>query len=171
MAPYHGPIENLQCQALQALRDHGRPSLVPLVPTYNALLNLLGMVRPMQVDGVRDRKGLLYNPYMANMVTRYQCYLMQRLLRTDVVSLLGDCDGQWAGMWCMGTESAAMSLRYPTRGYSSRPLENVYCPQTAPNRDQVVLPSECNMGVCGGHVLVHRCTGHATPLRHRGGKL
>ena len=46
------PIDNLQCQAL---RDHGRPDLLPLVPRYNAFLILLGMVRPMQVDGVWDR--------------------------------------------------------------------------------------------------------------------
>ena len=56
----------------------------------------------MQVDGVWDRKGLLYNPYMANMLTRRQYYLLQRLLRTDVVSLPEDCNGQWAGAWCMG---------------------------------------------------------------------
>ena len=61
------PMENLQCQAL---RDHGRPDLLPLVPRYNAFLLLLGMVRPMQVDGVRDRKGLLYNPYIPLATTR-----------------------------------------------------------------------------------------------------
>ena len=61
------PMENLQCQAL---RDHGRPDLLPLVPRYNAFLILLGMVRPMQVDGVRDRKGLLYNPYIPLATTR-----------------------------------------------------------------------------------------------------
>ena len=85
------PIENLQCQAL---RDNRRPDLVPLVPRYNAFLILLGMVRQMQVDGVWDHKGLLYNPYMANMLTRRQYYLLQRLLHTDVVSLLEDCNGQ-----------------------------------------------------------------------------
>ena len=63
------PIENLQCQAL---RDHGRRDVVPLVPRYNAFVMLLGMVRPMQVDAVWDRKGLLCNPYMANMLTRRQ---------------------------------------------------------------------------------------------------
>ena len=26
------------------------------------------------------------------------------------------------------------------------------------------------MGVCGGHVIVQRCTGHAAPLLHRGGE-
>ena len=36
------------------------------------------------------------------MLTRRQYYLLQRLLRTDVVSLLEDCNGQWAGVWCMG---------------------------------------------------------------------
>ena len=55
------PIEKVQCQAL---RDHGRPDLVPLLPRYNAFLILLGMVRLMRVDGVWDRKGLLYNPYI-----------------------------------------------------------------------------------------------------------
>ena len=76
------PIENLQ---RQALRDHGRPDVAPLVPRYNAFLILLGTVRPMQVDRVWDRKGLLYNPCMANLLMRRQYYLMQRLLRTDVV--------------------------------------------------------------------------------------
>ena len=81
------PIVNLQCQAPQ---DHGRPDLVPLESRYNAFLILLGMVRSMQVDKVWHHKGLLYNPYMANMLTRRQYYLLQKLLRTDVVSLLED---------------------------------------------------------------------------------
>ena len=70
----------------------------------------------MQMDGVWDRKGLLYNPYNANMLTRRQYYLLQRLLRTDVVSLLEDCNGQWAGAWCEWVGPAAMSPWCPTRG-------------------------------------------------------
>ena len=134
-------IENLQCQAL---RDHGRPDLLPLVPRYNAFLILLGMVRPMQVDGVWDRKGLLYNPYMANvrpmqvdgvwdrkgllynpymanMLTRRQYYLLQRLLRTDVVSLLEDCNGQWAGAWCMGAGACGDESVVPHKGMLASP--------------------------------------------------
>ena len=94
-----GPSVNLQ---RKALRDHERPDLASLVPRYNAFLILLRMVWSMQVDGVWDRKGLLYNPYMANMLTRRQYYMMQRLLRTDVGSLLEDSNGQWAGTWRMG---------------------------------------------------------------------
>ena len=106
------PIENLQCQGL---RDHGRPDLVPLVPRYDAFLILLGMVRPMRVDGVWDRKGLSYNPYMGSMLTRRQYYLMQQLLRTDAVLLLEDGNGQWAGEWCMAGGALAMRPWYPTR--------------------------------------------------------
>ena len=114
------PIENLQCQAL---RDHGRPDMVPLVPRYNAFLILLGMVRPMQVDGVWDRKGLLYNPYPANMLTRRQYYWMQRLVRTNVVSLLEDCNGQWAGAWCMGVGACGDELVVPHKGLLAGPLK------------------------------------------------
>ena len=114
------PIENLQCQALQ---DHGRPDLVPLVPRYNAFLILLGMVRPMQVDGVWDRKGLLYNPYMANMLTRRQYYLLQRLLRTDVVSLLEDCNGQLPGAWCMGGGACGDESVVPHKRMLAGPLK------------------------------------------------
>ena len=114
------PIENLQCQAL---RDHGRRDLLPLVPKYNAFLILLGMVRPMQVEGVWDRKGLLYNPYMANMLTRRQYYLLQRLLRTNVVSLLEDCTGQLAGAWCMGDGACGDESVVPHKGMLAGPLK------------------------------------------------
>ena len=140
MEPYHGPIENLQCQALG---DHGRPDLVPLVPGYNAFLILLGMVRPMQVNGVWDHKGLLYNPYMANMLTRRRYYLMQRLLPTDVVSLLEDCNGQWAWAWCMGGGACGDESVVPHKRLLAGPLKmfiarkphppgiKLYCPADA----------------------------------------
>ena len=36
---------------------------------YNAFILLLGMVRPMQVDGIWERDGLLYNPFMARFLS------------------------------------------------------------------------------------------------------
>ena len=45
--------------------DREREDLIPLVPRYNTFVLLLGMVRPMQVDGVWDRDGLVYNAYLA----------------------------------------------------------------------------------------------------------
>ena len=113
------PIENLLCQAA---RDHGRPYLVPLVPRNKAFLTLLGMVPPMQVDGVWDRKGLPYNPYMANILTHRQYYLMQRLLRTDLVSLLEDCNGPLAGARCMGGGAYGDESVVPHKGLPAGPL-------------------------------------------------
>ena len=54
------------------------------------------MVGSMEGDRVWDRKGLLYDPYMANILTRRQYYLMQPLSCTDVISLLEDGNGEWA---------------------------------------------------------------------------
>ena len=47
------------------LRAREREDLIPLVPRYNTFVLLLGMVRPMQVDGVWDRDGLVYNAYLS----------------------------------------------------------------------------------------------------------
>ena len=43
------------------LRAREREDLIPLVPRYNTFVLLLGMVRPMEVDRVWDRDGLVYN--------------------------------------------------------------------------------------------------------------
>ena len=64
---------------------------------YNAFILLLGMVRPMQIDGISERDGLLYNPFMAQLLSRKQYYVLRRNIRPDVVELLEECNGQWAG--------------------------------------------------------------------------
>ena len=60
---------------------------------------------------------------MANMLTRRQYYLLQRLLPTDVVSLLEDCNGQWAGAWCMGGGACGGESLSPQKGMLAGPLK------------------------------------------------
>ena len=114
------PEENLQCQAP---RDHRKPHLIPLEPRYNAPLIPLEMVRPIKVNRVWDRKGLPYNPYMTKRLRPRQCYLMQRLLRTDVISLLENYNSQWAGAWCMGGGACGDESVVPNKGMLARPLK------------------------------------------------
>ena len=63
-----------------------------LVPRYNAFVLWLGMVWPMQIDGVWDRDGLLYNPYLAKLLCRRECYVLCRHIRPDVTDLLEECN-------------------------------------------------------------------------------
>ena len=155
------PIDNLQCQAL---RDHRRPELVPLVPRYNAFLILLGMVRPMQVDGVLDCKGLLYNPYIANMVTRRQYYLLQRLLLTDVVSLLEDCNGHWAGAGCMGGGACGDESVVPHKGLVAGPLKMYIARKPHPTGMKLYCLADATWGYVVGMYLYTGARG--TPRRY-----
>ena len=57
------------------LRARERDGLIPLVPRYSTFLLLLGMVWPMHVDGVSDLDGLVYNAYLARLLSRGQYYI------------------------------------------------------------------------------------------------
>ena len=60
------PIVDAQ-EAVLGARE--RDDFIPLVLRYNIFLLLLGMVRPMQVDGVWDCDGLVYNAYLARLLS------------------------------------------------------------------------------------------------------
>ena len=124
------------------------------------------MMPPLHVDGVWDRKGLLYNPYMANMLTRRQYYLMQRLIRTDVVSLPEDCHGQWAGAWCMGGGACGDESVVPHKGLLAGPLKMSLVRTPHPTGIKLWNRTAWRMQH-GGMWLTCTCT----LLRHRGGKL
>ena len=51
----------------------------------------------MQVDGIWERDGLLYNPVMARLLSRKEYYILRCSIRPDGVELLEECNGQWAG--------------------------------------------------------------------------
>ena len=42
----------------------------------------------MQVDGIWERDGLLYNPFMAQLLSRKEYYVLRRNIRPDAVELL-----------------------------------------------------------------------------------
>ena len=89
---------------------------------YNAFILLLGMVRPMQVDGIWERDGLLYNPFMARLLSRKEYYVLRRNIRPDVVELLKECNGQWAGAWRLGGAACGDESVVPHKGIPAGPL-------------------------------------------------
>ena len=69
---------------------------------YNHFLICLGTVRPMQVDGIWDRRHLAYNKYMASLLPGEIYYRLQRLLRTDVRDLIEECNATSSAAWEIG---------------------------------------------------------------------
>ena len=84
------------------LRAREREDLIPLVPRCNTFVLSLGMVRPMQMDGVWDRDGLVYNAYLARLLSRGQYYDLHKHCRPDVVDLIEAVSACWAAAWTMG---------------------------------------------------------------------
>ena len=76
----------------------------------------------MQVDGIWERDGLLYNPFMAQLLSRKQYYVLRRNIRPDVVELLEECNGQWAGAWRLGGAACGDECVVPHQGILAGPL-------------------------------------------------
>ena len=76
----------------------------------------------MQVDGIWERDGLLYNPFMARLLSRKEYYVLRRNIRPDVVELLEECNGQWAGAWRLGSAACGDESVVPHKGIRARPL-------------------------------------------------
>ena len=83
---------------------------------YNAFIVLLGMVRPMQVDGIWERDGLLYKPFMAQLLSCKEYHVLLRNIRRDVVEVLEECNGQWAGSWRLGGAACGDESQVPHKG-------------------------------------------------------
>ena len=56
----------------------------------------------MQVDGIGDQDGLMYNPFMAQLLSRREYYVLRRNIRPKVFELLEECNRQWARAWRLG---------------------------------------------------------------------
>ena len=51
------------------------------------------------MHGIWERDGLLYNPFMAQLLSRKEYYVLRCNIRPDVVELLEESNGQWD--WCL----------------------------------------------------------------------
>ena len=76
----------------------------------------------MQVDGIWERDGLLYNPFMAQLLSRKKYYVLRRNMRRDVVELLEECSGQWAGAWRLDGAALGDESVVPHKGIRAGPL-------------------------------------------------
>ena len=76
----------------------------------------------MQVDGIWERDGLLYNPFMARLLSRNENYVLRRNIRSDVVEVLEECNGQWASAWRLGGAACGYESVVPHKGIRAGPL-------------------------------------------------
>ena len=56
----------------------------------------------MQVYGIWNKSHLAYNKFMGSLVPREIYYRLQRLLRTDVMDLIEECDTALSNPWEIG---------------------------------------------------------------------
>ena len=69
----------------------------------------------MQVDGIWER-------FMARLLSRKEYYVLRRNIRPDVVELLEECNGQWAGAWRLGGAACGDESVVPHKGIRAGPL-------------------------------------------------
>ena len=74
----------------------------------------------MQVDGIWERDP--FNPFMAQLLSRKQYYVLRRNIRPDVVELPEECNGQWASAWRLGGAACVDEFVVPHKGIRAGPL-------------------------------------------------
>ena len=156
------PIVDAQ-EAVLPARE--RDDLIPLVPRYHTFCLLLGMVRPMQVDGVWDRDGLVYNAYLARLLFRGQYYDLHKHCRPDVVDLIEAVSAHWAAAWTMGGAATGDEILVPHMGLRASPLK-MYIVRK-PHNTGIKLYRLANAGT-GYIVDVYFYTGRRGVLRRHG---
>ena len=123
---------------------------------YNSFLICLGMVRPVQVDGIWDKRHLAYNKYMASLLPRSMYYRLQKLLRTDITDLLEECNFVWSAVWDIGGVVCGDEAIVPHTGGRCMGL-----PQYIAHKPHAIGIKSCVLADnTGGYVLdVYLCTG------------
>ena len=131
---------------------------------YNAFLICLGMVRPMQADGVWETNHLAYDRYMASLLPRGRHYL-QKALRTDITDLLEECNVALAAAWEIGGAGCGDEALVPHTGGRSIGL----CQYIARKPHSIGIKLYVLCDNTHGCVLdVYLCTGRRGRLRRYG---
>ena len=113
---------------------------------YNAFILLLGMVRPMQVHGIWERDGSLYNPFMAQLLSPKQYYVLRCNIRPDVVELPEECNGQWAGAWWLGGAACGDESVVPHKGIRAGRLRMFIARKPHPTGIKLYCLADATMG-------------------------
>ena len=156
------PFERHTRMVLLCLSNPPRSSGGSYFRRYNAFILLLAMVRPMQVDGTWEWDGLLYNPLVAQLLSRKECYVLRRNIRPHVVELLEECNGQLAGAWRLGGAACGDDSVVLHKGIRAGPLRMFIARKPHSTAIPIALPmplagtswtcicTRAYAGTCGG---------------------
>ena len=128
---------------------------------YNSFLICLGMVRPVQVDGIWDKKHLAYNKYMASLLPRSMYYGLQKLLRTDVTDLLEECNSVWSAAWDIGGAVCGVEPIVPHTGGRCMGLRQCIARKPHATGIKLYVLADNTGGVRCGRLPLHRPSGES----------
>ena len=99
----------------------------------------------MQVDGICERDGLLYNPFLAQLLSRKEYYVLRRNIRRDVVELPEECKGRWAGAWRSDGAACGDESVVPHKGICAGPLRMFVTTKPTPDTVHSPTPSQLHV--------------------------
>ena len=77
----------------------------------------------MQVDGVWDNDGLVYNAYLARLLSWGQYYDLHKHCHPDALDIIEAASAHWAAPWTMGGAATGEETPVPHTGLRAIPLK------------------------------------------------
>ena len=124
----------------------------------------------MQVDGIWERDGLLYNPFMAQLLSRKEYYVLRRNIWPDIVELLEACNGQWAGAWRLGGAACGDESVLPHTGIRAGALRMFIARKPHSTGIKLYCRADATSGYVVDMYLYMNRRGHLRRLGNSAGK-